>query len=253
MKKTLIFLFSFIFLTLQAQESPSYVEVLYELQFDMDPEMVLSTVPEQYRAQVADQIKEELANGIKVDYILKTNGTESTYKLVEKINNAQSPAGLITQQIMSQDKGVFYKNLKEEIFLKPYDIMGTVYLIQDKLPDYTWKITRESEEIAGFDTRKAMGQLNDTISSTAWYTPKISIKDGPDRTWGLPGLVLKAEFVTNGIDTTITAKSVAVKDEEIKIEKPMGDKVMTQEEFEIEMKEMQKKYQEMMKGGVDTE
>ena len=173
--------------------------------------------------------------------------------MVEKISNAQSPAGMITQQIMSQDKGVFYKNLENGTFLKPYDIMGSKYLVKDELPEYTWEITRENEEIAGFNTRKAHGQYNDTIAAKAWFTPKITMKDGPDRTWGLPGLVLKAEFETNGVDITVTAISVAVRDEKIKISKPSGGKVLTQKEFETEMLEVQKKFEQMMSEGVDTE
>ena len=253
MKNIFILLFACLAITLQAQKSTEFVEVTYELRMDMDAETVIQNVPQQYRAQVADQIRQELADGIKINYILKTNGQESTYEMVEKISNAQSPVGMITQQIMSQDKGVFYKDLKEGTFLKPYDVMGTKYLVKDKLPEYTWEITRENEEIAGFNTRKAMGQYNDTISAKAWFTPKITIKDGPDRTWGLPGLILKSEFNTNGVDISVTAISVVVRDEEIKITKPSGGKQLTQEAFEKEMLEMQKKFQEMMGGGVDTE
>lgn len=252
--KNLFILFSaFIIFTLQAQESPNFVEVSYEMTMDLDPETIINNVPQQYRAQVADQIRQELADGIKINYILKTNGKESTYEMVERISNSQSAAGMITQQIMSQDKGVFYKDLENSSFLKPYDVMGTKYLVQDELPNYTWEITRENEEVAGFNTRKAFGQYNDTINVVAWFTPQITMKDGPDRSWGLPGLILKSQFETNGVEVTISALSVNVREEDIKIVKPRGGKQMTQKEFEEEMLAIQKKFQEMMSEGVDTE
>lgn len=253
MKNLLILFSAFIVFTLNAQEKPAFVEVNYEMLMDMDPETIIQNVPAQYRAQVADQIRQELDGGIKIDYILKTNGAESTYEMVERISNAQSTAGMITQQIMSQDKGVFYKDLENATFLKPYEIMGSQYLVKDELPEYTWEITRESEEVAGFNTRKAFGQYNDTINVIAWFTPQITFKDGPDRSWGLPGLILKSQFETNGVEITLTATHVKVREEDIKISKPSGGKQMTQKEFEEEMLAIQKKFQEMMSEGVDTE
>lgn len=235
-----------------AQEKPQYLEVDYVLEMKMDIEKVLAGIPAQWKSQVEEPLRQEIKNGIFVDYKLKTNGTESVYKLQEKINNDQSPAGMILSQITATDKEPLYKNITEHYYLKPYDF-GKAYLLKDSLNDFKWKITKEKQQIAGFDAMKATGVLSDSIQVTAWYTPKINMKDGPDRFWGLPGFILKAEFEMMDMGFIITAKNVAVKEEEIIIEKPIKGKVLNEEEFNAEMKALQEQYKEMYGGGVETE
>lgn len=252
--KKFFFAFAVLFsgIILNAQDKPQYLEVDYTLEMKMDIEKVLAGIPAQWKSQVEEPLRQEIKNGIFVDYKLKTNGTESVYKLQEKINNDQSAAGMILSQITATDKEPLYKNITENYYLKPYDF-GKAYLVKDKLNDFKWKITKEKMQIAGFDAMKATGVLNDSIAVTAWYTPKINMKDGPDRFWGLPGFILKAEFEMMDMGFIITAKSVAVKEEKIVIEKPSKGKELNEKEFNDEMKALQEQYKEMYGGGVDTE
>ena len=255
MKKLFLILFAFVAIHTFAQEK-QFVEVTYVMQMDMDAEKVIAQVPQQYRAMVEDQIRQELADGIYIDYYLKTNGNESNYKQIEQISNAQTQGGMIAMQVRTFDKEVTFKDISAKRYKKPIDMMGTKYMIVDTLQDHQWQISREKEEIAGYEARLATGviKMNDSIIPIkAWYTPKISIKDGPSTVWGLPGLILKTEFTVNDALLTITAKEIAVKEEEIKIENPQGGKEITQSEFEAEMKKMQEQMKEMMEGGVDTE
>lgn len=235
-----------------AQDQPQYLEVDYQMEMKFDEEQILSNVPAAWRAQVEEALRLEIRNGVFIDYKLKTNGTESEYKMQEKINNDQSPAGLILSQITATDKEPLYKDIHQKYYLKPYNI-GKAYLMKDSLQDFNWKITREKANIAGFDAYKATGVMNDSISVTAWYTPKVNIKDGPDRLWGLPGLILKAEFETNDVDMVISATNVAVKEEEIKINKPNRGQEISEKEFYEEMKALQEKYKDMYGGGVDAD
>lgn len=242
--------------TFTTAQEKQFVEVTYQMTMDMDADEVIKNIPSQYRAMVEDQIRQELADGIFIDYTLQTNGEESTYVQVEQISNAQTQGGMIAQQMRTFDKGVMYKSIPENYYMKPVDMMGTQFMIKDSLQNLTWEIMRDKEEIAGFETRMANGtfKYNDSIINTkAWYTPKIAIKDGPGNVWGLPGLILKTEFTMNGADITLTATKVVVKEEEINIEKPKGGKEVTQSEFEAELKAIQEKYKEMMGEGVDTE
>lgn len=235
-----------------AQEKVQYMEIDYRMEMKLDADEIMKNVPAAWKAQVEEPLRQEIKNGIFMDYKLKTNGTESEYKLQEKINNDQTPAGLILQQITAMDKEALYKNISEKYYLKPVNA-GKSYLIKEELKDYKWKISKETIEIAGFPTYKATGELNDSTTIVAWYSPKLNIKDGPDRVWGLPGLVLKAEFNMAGTDILIDAVNVAVKEEEIKINKPTKGEVVTEEKFMADMKELQEKYKDMYGGGVDTE
>lgn len=252
--KKFFFAFAVLFsgIILNAQDKPQFLEVDYQMEMKFDVEEILKNIPAQWKSQVEEPLRQEIQKGIFVDYKLKTNGTESEYKMQEKINNDQSAAGMILSQITAMDKEPLYKDIKTGYYLKPYDL-GKAYLMKDSLQDIKWKISKEKVQIAGFDTFKATGVMNDSIPVTAWYTPKINIKDGPDRVWGLPGLILKTEFEMNGAGIIITAKNVAVKEEEIKINKPTKGKEITEKEFYEEMKKLQEQAKEMYGGGVDTE
>ncbi len=252
--KKLLFVFSLLFVGTyaNAQDKPQFLEVDYQMEMKFDIEQILASVPAQWKSQVEEPLRQEIKNGIFVDYKLQTNGTESEYKMLEKINNDQTPAGMILSQITAMDKEPLYKDIKEKYYLKPYNV-GKAYLMKDQLQDINWKISKEKLQVAGFDTYKATGVMNDSIPVTAWYTPKINIKDGPDRIWGLPGLILKTEFEMNGAGIIITATKVAVKEEEIKINKPSKGQEITEKEFYEEMKALQEKMKEMYGGGVDSE
>lgn len=251
--KNLFILSALIISTLTfSQEKKQFLEIDYQLEMVMDFDQIISNVPSEYRAMVEEPLRQELNRGIFIDYQLKTNGTESEYKMQTKINNDQSATGMILSQISAMDKEPLYKDIDQQYFLKPYNV-GRAYLVKDSLADFQWKITREKEQIAGFDTYKATGVMNDSIAITAWYTPKINIKDGPDRVWGLPGLILKTEFEMMGSTMIITAKNVAVKEEKIKIDKPSRGKVLTEKEFYEEMMAMQEKMKEMYSESVEVD
>lgn len=237
---------------LNAQSKPQFLQVDYQVEVKLDVEQVIQNVPAQWRTQIQEQLRQEIGNGIFMDYQLKSNGNESEYKLQEKISNAQSQVGIIGSQISAMDKEPLFKDFTEGYYLKPYDL-GKTYLVKDSLENFDWKISKDKAQIAGFDTYKAVGVMNDSIQVTAWYSPKLNFKDGPDRLWGLPGLILKAEFTANDAEMIITAVNVVVKDEELKIQRPAKGKTLTNKEFMDEMQKLQEQYKEMYGGGVDSD
>ena len=245
-----ILLFSVIMLT--AQEKAESIIVNYKADIKLDLETILKNVPPQYRAQTEPIIKAELKNGINIDYTLKTNGKESIYQLNEKLDNSQTQGGMIANQIKQADKEPMFKNIEKNIYIKAFRFPGVKdYLISDSLNTIKWEITREKSKILNFEVRKAIGK-RDSIEVTAWFAPKLAIKDGPYNITGLPGLVLKAEFEQNGADMTITATQVDIKEEEINIDFPKGETI-TEKEFKKEIDELTEKMKAMRGGGVDTE
>lgn len=235
-----------------AQEKPMYVEVDYVLRLESDAESILQQVPERYRAAAAELVRTELAQGVTLDYKLKTNGKQSFYKLQERIDNSQR-SNVIGQQIAQADKGGLFKDFSNQTYKKEYEMMGQNYLVVDSLATLNWQISREVQNIAGFETRKATGVMNDSIQIEAWFAPKLSIKDGPDRFWGLPGLILKSTFEVQGMAMSVTATRVQVREEEIKVAAPSKGKQLTMKEFEAEMEAIQKKFREMYEGGVERD
>jgi GLPGLI family protein len=70
------------------------------------------------------------------------------------------------------------------------NIYGDSYLVSDSLRHIDWKITSEMRKIAGFDCRKAVGRVMDSIVVIAFYTDEILSPGGPESFNGLPGMIM---------------------------------------------------------------
>jgi GLPGLI family protein len=65
------------------------------------------------------------------------------------------------------------------------------YLLTDSLIKINWKLVpNETREIAGFNCRKAVGIIFDSVYVFAFYTDEILISGGPMGIHGLPGMIL---------------------------------------------------------------
>jgi GLPGLI family protein len=64
------------------------------------------------------------------------------------------------------------------------------YLIQDSVRHIEWKISNETRTIAGFECRKAVGIICDSVYVVAFYTEEILASGGPESFNGLPGMIL---------------------------------------------------------------
>ena len=235
-----------------AQETQN-IEATYIDEMILDYDEVIQTIPQQHRSLVADALKAEIEAGIFMTYHLKSNGTISTFKLEEKVNNAQGNTGFIAQQIAATNSKPYYKDLTSTptTYYKEVDTGAKQYLIKES-PDFKWKITREKSDIAGFKVTKAEGVMLDSIKVTAWYAPEIKIKDGPATLSGLPGLIIKAEYEVDNAKMISTLKELKITDKELKIKLPTKGNIVSEKEFMEEMKALQKHIQEMMNSGVDT-
>lgn len=170
MKKSQLFtlLLFLLSIPLMAQENAQFLEVDYEMEVKLDADKVLETIPANMKVQVEELIRQEISQGIFVDYKLQTNSVESIYQLQQKLDNNQGQPGIIYSQIAEGDKEPLYKNIGEGYFMKSYNI-GKEFLVKDSLKGLDWKITKEKETIAGYETYKATGKLKDSIQVTAWY------------------------------------------------------------------------------------
>lgn len=69
-------------------------------------------------------------------------------------------------------------------------ILGDDYLLNDTIPHVDWKIMHDVRDIAGYECRKAVGVINDTVYVVAFYTDEILMRGGPEGFSGLPGMIL---------------------------------------------------------------
>lgn len=69
---------------------------------------------------------------------------------------------------------------------------GKTYLVDDSLKTLDWKILNDIKDVAGHICMKAM--IQDTIKKQkiiAWFAQDIPISAGPERLYGLPGLIME--------------------------------------------------------------
>lgn len=89
-----------------------------------------------------------------------------------------------------ESDNVIFTSLDSNTSVTQRTIHGDIYLVSDSLRAIDWKITTEIRKIAGFDCRKALGRIMDSIVVIAFYTDEIVTSGGPESFNGLPGMIL---------------------------------------------------------------
>ncbi len=69
-------------------------------------------------------------------------------------------------------------------------MMDDYYVYEDSLHKIKWKIENETRKIAGWECRKAVGRIHDSVYVVAFYCPEIIPQGGPELFSGLPGMIL---------------------------------------------------------------
>lgn len=192
-------------------------------------------------------------------YELFINGSESSYQYLDKIRNDQPKEGF-SATVQMGSRGKIYKNTAENVMLEETSIYGKDYLIEDQLKDFKWNISKESKNILGFEVRKATAVLDDKHKTqiTAWYAPKLNVKTGPDKYWGLPGIILELEsgfeYEDGGSEGFVyKALKVEVLTTPIDIQVPTKGIKVSSEELEEIVNKHNEKMMEMYSDGVDKD
>jgi GLPGLI family protein len=164
--------------------------------------------------------------GWKQKMTLAFNESQSLYAYGE--DNAE--------QGWSGRKETFFltKNFASEHSTDYIDMLGKTYIVDDTLHIPTWKILNQIKEVAGFICMKA--ETVDTVKNqkiTAWFAQDIPVMAGPERYFGLPGLILELDI--NDGDVVITASKVEFKKltNEFNLKKIKGKKISDAEYTKI--------------------
>ena len=155
-----------------------------------------------------------------------------------------------------QGNGVYFKNLEEKFYIHESVGFGFDQLIKDSLPDFKWVLTRDSKNVLGFKTRKAIGQLKDNQVTEAWYSVDLPYSNGPSNFQGLPGLILEVVHSLNdNLNTVKTFRAMKVKEMPAKtlIKEPKKGKIVNLETYLKNMEEYVVKMREMEGQGVNVD
>jgi GLPGLI family protein len=114
-----------------------------------------------------------------------SDGTKSVYK---RVKEAEIPKGMWWEPFA--DQNVIFNDYETGTTISQKPVFEETFLVTDSLANIKWKITPDTRVIAGFECRKAVGILFDTVAVFAFYTDEIKVTGGPESANGLPGMIL---------------------------------------------------------------
>lgn len=136
--------------------------------------------PEWFESQKEHMPKETISY-----FNFTSDGAKSIYK---RTKEPELPRG--TWFTPFADNNVVYNDYSTGTTIAQKPIFEETFLLRDSLLKIRWKLTPDTRVIAGFECRKAVGILYDTVAVFAFYTDEIPITGGPEGINGLPGMIL---------------------------------------------------------------
>ncbi|WEK20953.1 MAG: GLPGLI family protein [Candidatus Pedobacter colombiensis] len=183
MKQRIIILFlaCSCFLDLKAQETfIPYGKITFEKKVNMIRSLENSGLPE--------EAKEKMQKYSSSNWEFFFDQKKSIYKPTKK-EAEDSHAGIFSFWMSKPSNEIYTDYSKNRRILKR-TVMDDDYLLTDTIPLVNWKIMHDVRNIAGYDCRKAIGVIYDTVYVVAFYTDEILLPGGPEGFGGLPGTIL---------------------------------------------------------------
>lgn len=109
------------------------------------------------------------------------------------------------------NENVAYINLDKQQVIKKQRFIDEYNIMEDSVKKIRWKLENETRKIAGWECRKAVGRIYDSIYVVAFYCPEIVPQGGPELFTGLPGMILGVaipRFYTTWFATKIEIASI---------------------------------------------
>jgi len=113
---------------------------------------------------------------------------DTTQSLFREIKEAVLPANTWYEEVAN--KNVVFNNYSTLKTITQKPIAEETFLVEDSLMKIRWKLTNDTRTIAGYDCRKAIGFVDDTLAIFAFYTDELLVRGGPESVHGLPGMIL---------------------------------------------------------------
>lgn len=134
-----------------------------------------------------DEMMKENLPPFKISYF---HFTFSNNKSIYKFDHIDEKIKLPDYMKREEEENCWYSNYTNNLFEMKKGVMGSPFYVKDSLQSIQWKLTNERMVIAGFNCRKAIGKIFDSVYVFAFYTDEIMISGGPCSINGLPGMIL---------------------------------------------------------------
>jgi GLPGLI family protein len=110
---------------------------------------------------------------------------KAIYKFDHKDERTKMPWG------NEGEDNIWFSDYANNIYTHQKFVFDNTYLLSDSLLNIEWKLApNETRDIAGFNCRKAVGIIFDSVYVFAFYTDEITVSGGPMGINGLPGMIL---------------------------------------------------------------
>src|SRR5665647_343087 len=202
MKTKLFFLLILLFsiANVHAQQFISKAIIEYEVKSNIQKTMGNGTFE--------DMIKDQLPQ-FKTGYF---NFTFADNKSIYKFDHWSDESKKVPTWLKrGEEDNVWYYDYNTDRYNNQKSIFGTDINLEDTIPKLRWRITADNRVIAGFNCRKAVAIIFDSVYVFAFYTDEIIISGGPCSINGLPGMILGVtipRLYTSWIATKVSLSGV---------------------------------------------
>lgn len=160
---------------------------------------------------------------------LHFNANESKYENSEE----KAEAG---DEGWSDRKETFFmkRNFQDNTLFDGVTFLGKTYLIHDSIVPPAWKIMNDMKEVAGHICMNA--SLNDTMrkqNTIAWFALDMPASAGPDRFFGLPGIILEVDINNGALVMTADKIDLAPLTNELNTPAKIKGKKITMNEYNM--------------------
>ncbi len=166
-----------------------------------------------------DALKDNLPNQ-RVQYYDYTYANNKSFYKLNRIDEKSKIPDWLDE---NNEENEWYTDLTTNTMQLKKIIVGAPFNIKDSLPTIEWKLVNENMSIAGFNCRKAIGKIYDSVYVFAFYAEELPISGGPCSISGLPGMILgmtiprlytswlATKVIVNGVDDGIIKPAQAKK------------------------------------------
>src|SRR5688572_15518284 len=134
----------------------------------------------------AEMFKDKMPQFSTSWYQFTFNNNKAVYKFDRLDEKTKLPWGS-----NNAEDNIWYSDYNVGTFTDQKFVFDNTYLLSDTLMKIDWKLVpNETREIAGFNCRKAVGIIFDSVYVFAFYTDEITVNGGPMGIHGLPGMIM---------------------------------------------------------------
>ncbi|HEY5462687.1 MAG TPA: GLPGLI family protein [Hanamia sp.] len=208
-KMSLLIIVLFLFAGVHAQIFISKAKIEYEVKSDIRKTMGNNTWDE--------MLKDKLPH-FKTGYYDLTFANNKSIFQFDHWGDPKLPDFMLT----GEDLIKYYYDFNTGTYNEQKNVEGSIINIADSIPKLKWKVINDYRVIAGFNCRKAVAVVLDSVYVFAFYTEEITLPGGPASFNGLPGTILG--ITVPRLYTSWIATKVEVNGIDEKTIKPLSSK-----------------------------